>query len=179
MASKRRNMFHKNKTQETTEEGRIIGNRHQQPADMRSEEDVCSKTQDETSTKRVHVSIGQGAGHGQQEDYQRNRGVWEEHTLVHSGVTRDLGWSDGVTPCGCRATTVAGVTPMGGKLEIDLEPISGVKRTVLAHVLDWGPQNYQIILGADALCLLGARVAPQVRDIGESSWESVNTKPSN
>ncbi|KAL1109929.1 hypothetical protein AAG570_014130 [Ranatra chinensis] len=33
-----------------------------------------------------------------------------------------------------------------------------MKRTVKAHVLDWGPQVYQVILGADALCSLGARV---------------------
>ncbi|KAL1140068.1 hypothetical protein AAG570_007045 [Ranatra chinensis] len=56
------------------------------------------------------------------------------------------------------ATTVAGVTAMGGEMILDLEPISGIKRTVKAHVLDWGPQVYQVILGADALCSLGTRV---------------------
>ncbi|KAL1129718.1 hypothetical protein AAG570_012662 [Ranatra chinensis] len=40
---------------------------------------------------------------------------------------------------------------MGGEAILDLEPVSGVEGTVKAHVLDWGPPNYQVILGADAL----------------------------
>ncbi|KAL1130255.1 hypothetical protein AAG570_013193 [Ranatra chinensis] len=80
------------------------------------------------------------------------------HTLVHNDAARASGWLGAVTPCNCEATTVAGITAMGGELVLDLKPISGLKRTVKAHVLDWGPQTYQVILGADALCSMGARV---------------------
>ncbi|KAL1131197.1 hypothetical protein AAG570_010815 [Ranatra chinensis] len=77
-------------------------------------------------------------------------------TLVHTDAARDSGWLGAVTPCNCDATTVPGVTAIGGtKLVLDLKPTSRVKRTIKAHVLDCGPQNYQVILGADALCSLG------------------------
>ncbi|KAL1123015.1 hypothetical protein AAG570_002103 [Ranatra chinensis] len=85
--------------------------------------------------------------------------------LVHTDAARASGWLGTVTPCNCEATTVAGVTAMGGELVLDLEPISGLKSTVKAHVLDWGPQTYQVILGADALRSLGARVTT-----GSGGW---------
>ncbi|KAL1130322.1 hypothetical protein AAG570_013260 [Ranatra chinensis] len=86
------------------------------------------------------------------------------HTAVHTDADRALGCLGAVTPYSCEAATVAGITAIGGELALYLQPISGLKRTVQAHVLDWGPQNYQVILGADAMRSLGARV------VGGSKW---------
>ncbi|KAL1138340.1 hypothetical protein AAG570_008404 [Ranatra chinensis] len=68
-------------------------------------------------------------------------------------------------PCGCEATTVAGFGPMRREIKMNLGPISGVIRTVKSHVMDWGPPMYQVILGADTLRPLGARMTA-----GSGEW---------
>ncbi|KAL1123026.1 hypothetical protein AAG570_002114 [Ranatra chinensis] len=101
------------------------------------------------------------------------------HTLVRTSAAHDLGWLDGAIPCDCEATTVAGIVPMRGEIKLNLEPISGVKRTVKAHVMDWGPPTYQVILGADALRPLGARVTAGSDEWRVSMWGPDAVTPKN
>ncbi|KAL1140920.1 hypothetical protein AAG570_000848 [Ranatra chinensis] len=72
-------------------------------------------------------------------------------TLIKEGVIRTQGWGSRVLPCECLATTVSGPTPLRGEIVLPLSGLSGKNRTVVAHVMDWSSNEYEAILGTDAL----------------------------
>ncbi|KAL1132065.1 hypothetical protein AAG570_010023 [Ranatra chinensis] len=53
--------------------------------------------------------------------------------------------------CTCVATTVSGPTPLSGELVLSLKGLSGKNRSIVAHVMDWASNEYDAILGTDAL----------------------------
>ncbi|KAL1129493.1 hypothetical protein AAG570_012438 [Ranatra chinensis] len=87
-------------------------------------------------------------------------------TLIKEGVIRTQGWGSRVVPCECVATTVSGPTPLRGEIELPLSGLSGKNRTVVAHVMDWSSNEYEAILGTDAL----KSVKSQIRMNG-SEWQ--------
>ncbi|KAL1129525.1 hypothetical protein AAG570_012470 [Ranatra chinensis] len=59
-------------------------------------------------------------------------------------------------PCSFVATTVSGPTSLRCEIVLSLEGLSGRKRSVIAHVMDWTSNEYEVILGTDALkCVNG------------------------
>ncbi|KAL1129500.1 hypothetical protein AAG570_012445 [Ranatra chinensis] len=72
-------------------------------------------------------------------------------TLIKEWVIRTQGWGSLVVPCECVATTVSGTTPLRGEIVLPLSGLSGKNRTMVAHVMDWSSNEYEAILGTDAL----------------------------
>ncbi|KAL1130399.1 hypothetical protein AAG570_013337 [Ranatra chinensis] len=72
-------------------------------------------------------------------------------TLIKKGVIRTQGWGSRVVPCECVPTTVSGPTPLRGEIVLPLSGLSGKNRTVVAYVMDWSSNEYEAILGTDAL----------------------------
>ncbi|KAL1138978.1 hypothetical protein AAG570_009039 [Ranatra chinensis] len=72
-------------------------------------------------------------------------------TIIKEKIVRNRGWQSQVKLCTCAATTVAGPTPLSGELVFSLKGLSGKNRSVVAHVIDWASNEYDAILGTDAL----------------------------
>ncbi|KAL1130384.1 hypothetical protein AAG570_013322 [Ranatra chinensis] len=72
-------------------------------------------------------------------------------TIIKEKIVRNRGWQSQVKLCTCVATTVAGPTPLSGELVLSLKGLSGKNRSVVAHVMDWASNEYDAILGTDAL----------------------------
>ncbi|KAL1140097.1 hypothetical protein AAG570_000029 [Ranatra chinensis] len=78
-------------------------------------------------------------------------------TIIKKKIVRNRGWQSQVKLCICVATTVAGPTSLSGELVLSLKGLSGENRSVVAHVMDWASNEYDAILGTDALrCVKGS-----------------------
>ncbi|KAL1129726.1 hypothetical protein AAG570_012670 [Ranatra chinensis] len=71
--------------------------------------------------------------------------------IIKKKVVRNRGWQSTVKLCTLVGTIVAGPTPLSGELVLSLKGLSGKNKSVIAHVMDWASNEYDAILGTDAL----------------------------
>ncbi|KAL1129655.1 hypothetical protein AAG570_012600 [Ranatra chinensis] len=79
-------------------------------------------------------------------------------TIIKEKIVRNRGWQSQVKLCTRVATSVAGPTPLSGEIVLSLKGLSEKNRSVVAHVMDWASNEYDAILGTDALRCVKASV---------------------
>ena len=72
-------------------------------------------------------------------------------TIVGKSLAGRMEWLRKAKACHCRMSTVTGSTGMLGEIDIDVKPLTGMKKLVRVHIAEIPERMYDVILGTDIL----------------------------